>query len=331
MSAHRLRHVKTADTAQRTQTATKAKTAKVAQPRLVRLALPAVGGLMIAAASIGSVMSQESASAQQNHISRSALASTNITIEHANTDVNRSGLRQVPIAKKMKPAVEATMYVVRDTPIRTDNNKSAAAVDTAKKSSTVPITAVSKGEWTQIVYGSDKHWVKSADIVIPDDADVTTKPTTYSVKQDESDDTDDSDKDGKSSGSKPSGKTSMAECSSGSGVESGLQPDTVRVHRSVCAKFPNVSSYGGTGGGGEHATGRALDIMLGGASGDAIAEYVRANAGKLGVSEVIWNQRIWTVQRSSEGWRSMSDRGGETANHKDHVHVTTYGDRGSAG
>ena len=58
--------------------------------------------------------------------------------------------------------------------------------------------------------------------------------------------------------------------------------------------------------------------------GQAIANYVRANAKALGVSEVIWSQHIWTVQRSGEGWRSMSDRGSPTANHYDHVHVTVY-------
>ena len=64
--------------------------------------------------------------------------------------------------------------------------------------------------------------------------------------------------------------------------------------------------------------------MCSGSLGDAIAAYVRAHAKELGVSEVIWAQRIWTVQRSSEGWRYMEDRGSTTANHYDHVHVTTY-------
>jgi hypothetical protein len=48
----------------------------------------------------------------------------------------------------------------------------------------------------------------------------------------------------------------------------------------------------------------------------------------LGVSEVIWSQRIWTVERSSDGWRWMEDRGSDTANHYDHVHVTVYGNSG---
>ena len=55
-----------------------------------------------------------------------------------------------------------------------------------------------------------------------------------------------------------------------------------------------------------------------------IANWTRANASTLGVSEVIYSQKIWTVQRSSEGWRSMSDRGSATANHYDHVHVSVY-------
>ena len=73
-----------------------------------------------------------------------------------------------------------------------------------------------------------------------------------------------------------------------------------------------------------HATGHALDVMVSGGLGWQIAEFVRANAGTLGVSEVIYSQKIWTVQRGGEGWRYMSDRGSSTANHYDHVHVTVY-------
>ncbi|MFC6148203.1 MULTISPECIES: hypothetical protein [Mumia] len=122
----------------------------------------------------------------------------------------------------------------------------------------------------------------------------------------------------------PSGKISGKPCASGSSVESGLTANAISVHRAVCAEFPSVTSYGGvrSGDGGEHGTGHALDIMVSGATGDAIADFVRANASKLGVTEVLWAQKIWTTQRGSEGWRPMSDRGSSTANHYDHVHVT---------
>ena len=123
------------------------------------------------------------------------------------------------------------------------------------------------------------------------------------------------------------GGISAAECASGSAVEDGLTPDAIRVHRAVCARFPEVTSYGGVrSGGGEHGAGRALDIMVPSSSvGEAIAAYVRENYQVLGVSEVIWSQQIWTVERAGDGWRWMADRGSATANHYDHVHVTVYG------
>ncbi len=120
---------------------------------------------------------------------------------------------------------------------------------------------------------------------------------------------------------------SEAPCPSGSAVESGLTANAVAVHRAVCAAFPEVDSYGGlrVGDDGEHGEGRALDIMVSDSSlGDEIAEWVRAHYAPLGVSEVLWSQQIWTVDRSSEGWRWMEDMGSATANHYDHVHVTVY-------
>jgi len=129
-----------------------------------------------------------------------------------------------------------------------------------------------------------------------------------------------------------SGSISQAACASGSGVEDGLTQDAIRVHRAICAKFPDITSYGGLrsgDSGSEHSTGHALDIMVSGAEGQEVADWLKANYKKLGVSQLIWQQHIWTVQRSSEGWRAMEDRGGATANHYDHVHVTVYGNSGT--
>jgi resuscitation-promoting factor RpfB len=123
------------------------------------------------------------------------------------------------------------------------------------------------------------------------------------------------------------GGLSDAPCASGSEVESGLTANAISVHRAVCAEFPQIGTYGGlrVGDDGEHGEGRALDIMVSDSSlGDAIAEFVQANYDSLGVSEILWSQQIWTVERSSEGWRWMPDYGSATANHYDHVHVTVY-------
>lgn len=75
-----------------------------------------------------------------------------------------------------------------------------------------------------------------------------------------------------------------------------------------------------------HPTGRALDFMTKDkAKGDALAEHVKSNASAYGAIEVIWWGRIWTVARSSEGWRAYNPPTRlktDTAMHKDHVHVS---------
>lgn len=84
--------------------------------------------------------------------------------------------------------------------------------------------------------------------------------------------------------------------------------------------------------GGEHPLGRACDFMLsrGGsmpsaaevARGYKICDWVVKNAKRLGIMYVIYRQRIWHVRTGA--WRTMSDRGGTTANHYDHPHISVY-------
>ena len=117
---------------------------------------------------------------------------------------------------------------------------------------------------------------------------------------------------------------SDAPCPDGS-VENGLTDNAVLVYRSVCHAFPQITTYGGWDDHGEHSSGRALDIMTSDVElGTAIADFLQAHASELHLYDIIWRQRIWTPERASEGWRYMSDRGSDTANHYDHVHVSTY-------
>ena len=112
-------------------------------------------------------------------------------------------------------------------------------------------------------------------------------------------------------------------CAGTSGVESGLTSGAVRVYRAVCNNFPQITQYGGYAARGEHSSGKAIDIMNSDTGlGDQIAAFLQRNAAALDLYDIIWQQHIWTPVRSSEGWRSMSDRGSETANHFDHVHVS---------
>jgi hypothetical protein len=111
-------------------------------------------------------------------------------------------------------------------------------------------------------------------------------------------------------------------CTNGTSVEG--QPNILAVHEAVCASFPELTSYGTYRSDGEHSQGLAIDIMVSGARGWEVAEFVRANYAELGVNYIMYSQKIWSVDRSSEGWRYVEDRGSVTANHYDHVHVTTY-------
>ena len=82
----------------------------------------------------------------------------------------------------------------------------------------------------------------------------------------------------------------------------------------------------GTGHG--HNTGMSVDFMVpvGSAQGDQLAEYLTKNMNELGVYYIIWKQRFYMPQYNMYGpantWNLMPDRGGVTANHYDHVHVS---------
>ncbi|GGD29929.1 SH3 domain-containing protein [Nocardioides daphniae] len=123
---------------------------------------------------------------------------------------------------------------------------------------------------------------------------------------------------------KPTVAAIGGECTNGTSVPSGVSASIKKVHQAVCAAFPQVTTYGTFRSDGEHGQGRAVDIMISGEAGWEIAEMLRANHAALGIEYLIYAQKIWSVERSGEGWRGMSDRGSVTANHYDHVHVTVY-------
>lgn len=121
----------------------------------------------------------------------------------------------------------------------------------------------------------------------------------------------------------PAGPSLGGTCSNGSSIDAG-RASLYAIHDVVCANWPEITSYGTWRGDGEHAQGRAIDIMVSGEAGWAVADFLRANYSALGIEYIIYAQNIWSVDRGGEGWRGMSDRGSTTANHYDHVHVTVY-------
>jgi hypothetical protein len=173
--------------------------------------------------------------------------------------------------------------------------------------------------WAEVVYNEKLRWV-NAEYLSTDKPEDDTASSGGDTSGDDS-------TGGDTSGGDSSGGLSDAPCASGSAVEDGLVANAIAVHRAICAEFPEVTTYYGLrpGDDGPHGTGHAIDSMIpDSATGDAIAEFVQDHYRALGVSQIIWSQRIWTVQRMSEGWRWMEDRGSDTANHYDHVHVTVY-------
>ena len=89
-------------------------------------------------------------------------------------------------------------------------------------------------------------------------------------------------------------------CTNGTSVESGVSENIRNVHAAVCAEFPEITVYGTLrGGGGDHGSGHAVDIMVSGDRGWQVAEFVRKYYVELGVSYVIYSQNIWSVERAA--------------------------------
>lgn len=113
----------------------------------------------------------------------------------------------------------------------------------------------------------------------------------------------------------------------------GLTPHTKKMKVALAKKF-GITSFSlfregdddGTGHG--HNSGMAVDFMVpvNSAQGDQLAEYLTKHMDELGVYYIIWKQRFYMPQQNIYGpantWNLMSNRGGVTANHYDHVHVS---------
>jgi hypothetical protein len=266
--------------------------------RIAKIVLPAAGLLVLVGGSTAVVLNNASSpvaaqsSSQGGDIITASLDS--------GTRVNRSAERApLPNEAEAEKMITGHRYVIESdaADVYADADDTSPVLATLAPGEKVDVTGKKQGDYTEIIHKSLPRWVKTSSLT----------------------------------DHQPLGSAPCPASSGGSAVESGLQPDTIRVHRAACAKFPSITRWGGRSGGGEHATGRALDIMVGNGNdlGNEIAAFMKAHYRELGVSQVIWRQHIWTVQLAGSGWRSMSDRGSATANHMDHVHVTTYGDRGT--
>jgi Putative peptidoglycan binding domain len=125
------------------------------------------------------------------------------------------------------------------------------------------------------------------------------------------------------------------------------KPGAVKLAKLLTKTYPNTT-YGisrpcGASPNSEHYDGRAIDWMnshrdktkaaqakavLAWLFADDEAGNSYANARRLGVMYIIWNNKIWGAYSADDGWRAYStcadhpERGWDTACHRDHMHIS---------
>jgi hypothetical protein len=231
--------------------------------------LPTLGILAVAGAAGAAVLhGGDAATAGAAAVPHKDLFAASASRGQAPATVSRSAERPpIPNVAAVEGKIEGLRYATGPIDIHADAKSTSPVLATVAYGDSVDITGETNGKWAQIVHNGVPRWVEAASI----------------------------------SAEQPLG---TAPCASGSSVEKGLRPDTIKVHRAVCAKFPS--------------------IMISSDLGNEVAAFLQENRAELGIEYLIWRQRIWRPATSGS-WRGMSDRGGATANHMDHVHVTTYG------
>lgn len=115
-------------------------------------------------------------------------------------------------------------------------------------------------------------------------------------------------------------------------TDPNLQPQAEAFRQEIAAKF-GITNIGGyrEGDPDDHGKGLAVDVMVPTSSqlGDQVAQYAIDNMDRAGISYVIWKQQFYMPVNNIYGpantWNQMPDRGGDTANHNDHVHISFNG------
>lgn len=107
-------------------------------------------------------------------------------------------------------------------------------------------------------------------------------------------------------------------------IEGGPVRPHVQAFADALSKAVGQRSFG-TYPGHQPTQDRALDIFHNvGDDGraDAICDFAIVNYERFGLTYIISRQRIYNPSIGRSYWRDMEDRGGTTANHFDHVHIS---------
>ena len=203
-------------------------------------------------------------------------------------------------ARKL-PIRTSTRYVkAADVPLMRGTLANSAKVTTLALAQALRITGRTKNGFTQVIWDGSTRWVATRWLA-------KTPPTSApSAPADPGDPGD-------------LGSTSLNK----------LEPYGKAAVAALRARFPQIKTIHGwrssSSYSGDHPNGRATDNMIPSyksnqALGDDVAAWVIANGESLHVSYLIWRQQSYTMTRGT--WKKMADRGGDTANHMDHVHIS---------
>lgn len=115
-------------------------------------------------------------------------------------------------------------------------------------------------------------------------------------------------------------------------TDPNLKPQAEAFRQEIAAKF-GITNIGGyrAGDPDDHGKGLAVDVMVPTSSelGDQVAQYAIDNMDRAGISYIIWKQQFYmpvdNIYGPANTWNQMPDRGGDTANHNDHVHISFNG------
>ena len=115
-------------------------------------------------------------------------------------------------------------------------------------------------------------------------------------------------------------------------TDPNLKSQAEAFRQEIAAKF-GITNIGGyrAGDPDDHGKGLAVDVMVPTSSqlGDQVAQYAIDNMDRAGISYVIWKQKFYmpvdNIYGPANTWNQMPDRGGDTANHYDHVHISFNG------
>ena len=115
-------------------------------------------------------------------------------------------------------------------------------------------------------------------------------------------------------------------------TDPNLKPQAEAFRQEIAAKF-GITNIGGyrKGDPEDHGQGLAVDVMVPTSSelGDQVAQYAIDNMDRAGISYIIWKQQFYmpvdNIYGPANTWNQMPDRGGDTANHYDHVHISFNG------